>query len=81
MKIHVLLENDLQSLLCCIVTSYDMKQANKRGYNPYALVQYLDAAKQCAEYCETHENTSTRDNLSRYFNDRLLSYILKELCF
>lgn len=55
------------------VTRYDMREASKRGYNPYALAQYLEA-------CDTlerllSEGVALERALESCFSDRLLQAV------
>jgi hypothetical protein len=57
------------------VTTHDRKQACKRGYNHYALAQYLAAVTEATE--SMRRGTDPRRALEAAFNDRLLDVCLK----
>lgn len=54
------------------VTAYDRKQEGRRGYNRYALAQYLDRVEDASKHGGT-----LRQALVANFNDRLLDVCLK----
>lgn len=57
------------------VTDYDRKQYGKRGYNPYALPQYLAAVASVDE--ELAKGVDLRKAIVSNFNGRLLDRCLK----
>jgi hypothetical protein len=59
------------------VTQYDRKQYTRRGYNMYALAQYLEAVDRV--YNAVNCGTTRRDALVDNFNGRLLDVCLKAL--
>jgi hypothetical protein len=66
---------DLSSTLAHVVTEYDRQQSSKRGYNIYALAQYLGAADDAIAL--TVQGVELRAALLRSFNGRLLDRCLK----
>lgn len=57
------------------VTEYDRKQSTKRGYNIYALSQYLNAIEVAEIRME--KGRTLREALVSSFNGRLLDRLLK----
>jgi hypothetical protein len=57
------------------VTEYDRKQFGKRGYNPYALGQYLQAVANVDE--DLAAGMDLRKAIVSNFNGRLLDRCLK----
>lgn len=57
------------------VTSYDRKQEGKKGYNPYALAQYLAAASNVDDYLA--DGMGAREAIIQAYNGRLLDCVLK----
>jgi hypothetical protein len=67
--------DQLRFKLVHAATEYDRKQEGKRGYNPYALLQYFVAIDQAIAH---HESGKTiRQALVSNFCDRLLDCLLK----
>ncbi len=64
----------LRGALVHAVTVYDRRRAGRKGYNRYALAQYLDAAERAAT--EVDKGFPVRAALCRAFNDRLLDACL-----
>lgn len=67
----------LQDTLVHTVTAYDMKQQGKRGYNMYALPQYLGAVERVMG--EINAGTPVRKALTNNFSGRLLDRLLKSV--
>ena len=63
--------DQLQSLL----TQWDIKQSKKRGYNPYALGIYFEAAERAANLID--DGAYVKESLAKCFNDRLLTFLEK----
>lgn len=59
------------------VTQYDRKQSTRKGYNPYALPQYLMAVDRV--HNAVNCGSTRRDALVENFNGRLLDVCLKAL--
>jgi hypothetical protein len=59
------------------VTEYDRKQSTRRGYNVYALAQYLAAIERAEEMIE--QGASLRFALAANFCGRLLDVVLKSV--
>ncbi len=59
------------------VTEYDRKQMTKRGYNVYALAQYLEAVNAAEELID--KGVGTRRAFVECFNGRLLDVVLKSI--
>ena len=57
------------------VTRYDRWQEKRKGYNHYALAQYLERAAEVAG--EVQRGVELRTALENAFNDRLLDYLLQ----
>jgi hypothetical protein len=66
---------DLHSKLVSAAVEFDRKQSTKRGYNIYALPQYLQAIES-AEECIA-KGADVREVLCGHFNDRLLNAMIK----
>lgn len=59
-------------------TTYDQKQAGKRGYNPYALGQYFQAIDNAAEMM-TDDGIDLRSAIIRSFCGRLCDCLLRSV--
>jgi hypothetical protein len=68
-------EMGLHEKLVHAVVAHDQKQMVKRGYNMYAMPQYLEALKDVEE--QVGKGKSIREALLDNFNDRLLDRLLK----
>ena len=68
--------DSLQTRLVHAVTRYDRQQAQRKGYNCYALGQYL-AAIECVTEMAKWPDTNLRLALIAHFNGRLLDVVLK----
>jgi hypothetical protein len=60
------------------VTAYDRKQANRRGYNPYALAQYLIRASDVAAQVQG-KVMPWRAAVATGFSDRLRDHVIRHL--
>lgn len=56
------------------VTAYDRRRANRKGYNPYALAQYLIRGDEVLIQAKT---MGLRAAICTGFNDRLRDAVLK----
>jgi hypothetical protein len=65
----------LHTRLVMAATDYDRKQGGKRGYNRYALAQYLGALQQAEQ--EIAGGSTARQALVSNFSGRLLDALLK----
>ena len=65
----------MREKLVHLVTQWDMKQAKRKHYNPYALAQYLEAVDSAMGAIDS--GSSPEASLRAHFNDRLLTYLLK----
>lgn len=59
------------------LTEYDIKQSSKRGYNHYALGQYLQHANEA--HNELKQGQPIEKVLPNHFQDRLLTHMQKRL--
>lgn len=66
----------IQDKLNHAVTEWDRKQSTRRGYNRYALAQYLAAVDRVCESIK-HEGVTIQMALHENFEDRLLDVCLK----
>jgi hypothetical protein len=64
----------LEETLIHAVTAYDRRRANRKGYNHYALAQYMSAVDRAIDVHERGQ--PLRSALHRFFNDRLLDALL-----
>lgn len=69
--------DDLHYTLVHAVTEYDRKQQGKRGYNIWALPQYLGAVETAEQ--RIAEGKTTREALVASFCGRLLDVVLKSV--
>ena len=68
---------DIRARLLLILTNYDKRQSNKRGYNPYALGHYC---RGIGEVCEALDNGEAIESaLKKSFCGSLLRHIAKKL--
>jgi hypothetical protein len=67
--------NEIKARLVHAVTAYDRKQSTKRGYNPYALGQYLERVEMIMG--DIANGAEPRKAILAGFNDRLLDHCLK----
>lgn len=67
----------LHDALTRALLHYDIKQENKRGYNHYALGQYLQAADDVE--ADVARGANLRATLLDTFSGGLLRYVLKAL--
>ena len=72
---HKLFGGTLHSALVHAVTEYDRRESTKRGYNYYALGQYLIRLEEIE--ADIADGMPTRTALLRAFNGRLLDHLLK----
>jgi hypothetical protein len=63
--------------LVAVVTTYDRKQATRRGYNVYALPQYLEAINEAVDQMDAGK--APRDALVSLLSGRLLDVCLKAI--
>jgi hypothetical protein len=77
MTVQDALENPmpLRDLLAHVVTEYDRKQEGKRGYNMYALPQYLNGVSDVME--EVGKGYSVRSAITNTFTGRLADVLLR----
>jgi hypothetical protein len=68
---------DLYLTLAHAVTAYDRKQEGKRGYNPYALPQYLARCEDIAR--EVAGGADLGQTLNHNLLDRLRDYVARAL--
>ncbi len=71
----------LHSRMAHIVTTYDIKESTKRGYNRYAIAMYLGAVQEVCAELEANPNLETRKVIISHFNGRLCDAILRGLAF
>lgn len=66
---------EIKARLVATAMQFDLKASKRRGYNPWAIAQYLERIDLvCAEITL---GTKVRDALLNGFNDRLLTAMLK----
>ena len=65
----------LHLLLIHVLVEHDRQQMKKRGFNPYALAQYLGALGDVFVLIEKGEHLES--TLSKHFEGRLLTKLLK----
>lgn len=68
------LETRMESLL----TQWDIKQSKKKSYNIYGLGIMLNRSDLMCKYLWEHKGSKLEDALKMHFNDRLLTFLLKE---
>lgn len=74
MSTHRLFGGTIRSALIHAATSLDRKNATRRGYNEYALAQYLGRIDEAVEAIDA--GAAPRAALLKAFNDRLLDCLL-----
>lgn len=62
--------------LAHVITEFDRRQANRRGYNPNALGIMLGALDEAFEDVASGKQGSICDHLRNHFNDRILDKLL-----
>jgi hypothetical protein len=60
-----------------VITAYDTRASRRRGYNPWALPQYMEALDRAASMVD--EGASWEAAISKCYNDRLEAACLKGL--
>lgn len=69
--------SELRVKLTSAVTEWDRRESGKRGYNFYALPQYLNAVESVVE--RFWEGLTLKQALEAHFNDRLLAHLKKAI--
>jgi hypothetical protein len=69
--------SEIKARLVHAVTAYDRKQSTKRGYNHYALGQYLERIEMIMD--DIANGSDPRKAIVAGFSDRLLDHCLKAL--
>lgn len=69
-------KSELHSIMVHVVTRFDRRAANRKGYNLYALAQYMRAADAAYELY-SQEGATIQRAIGECFNDRLHDAVLK----
>ena len=68
-------DEQIRARLVHAVTAYDRKQSTRRGYNPFALGQYLERVDMIVN--DIAAGAEPRKAICAGFSDRLLDHCLK----
>lgn len=70
--------DDIRRKLTHLVTEYDRQQEKKgKGYNPYGLAQYLEAADLVAD--EINKGMEKNQAIQKHFQGALASFLMRKI--